>query len=879
MKPEQNPHDETVLPSMPALAGLCFFALLFLLHVLSVSSLTSNLDDIKYLTLWIGAPLLLLVYLTLSAAGLVRRAPLWIWASWAAFLGALVLSTLFGAADYAKWLGWRSVATAVCALGWFFMAFAAASTVRSARSSLRLMCVVGLLTTGFGAFHYLGGFEFLEQFYLRGFRRRELAGERVEYSGLYSLVATFAGSREMMSTILNRQFFGVFLAGILPLPAAGLLLAVREGKSPRDVLFHSATLLLVAACMVLTFSKAAIGTLGLGVVLFPLLLRLVCGVRIPRPPAWQAAVGLGLLVAATALWFVRADLLAQIGALPTSLRSRGILLGAAWSMFAESPLFGTGPGSYLVEFPAHRSPDYHMWAISNVTLSSHNWIMDHLGETGLAGALPWFVLVAGIVVSALGAARRSPSVAMRVICAAFATATILLLAGNLLTTMYRWPIGIATTAVLLGMTAGVSVTAMRGNEPRAEGFGGWTAPAVANAVLAVAVAGFLLFHVPNSVRWFAASMTHQDGLEAGYLSPSIERSIEPEALAFMEIAVGRSAEMLERAVELEPTFLTSYYKLAHAYNRLGGISRIRYLSARGDDPSPEDRAAMAAHLDRELMYQEKSFETYDRLAAYAPNYAEIHYNRALLHLTVARDCNDAIGSLALEGDARAHFETESLRHYERGAQAAERAMEFSDKISVHFLAADIYSRGARAMPEGSEKRSLWFRRAGEISERTGTLPLTEAVQSPGQRENERDERLRAMLRAPEMYYLAKDWDEGARAFEALIREFPGATDLYKRAIDCHMRGGSSKDALAVVDGGLDRNPLNTDLLLLRAEVLLQQAREGETGYEAAMIEVLAIGQMQERMPGLFSAREMETAAEIQALAEEGLRAAPGTDRY
>lgn len=197
-------------------------------------------------------------------------------------------------------------------------------------------------------------------------------------------------------------------------------------------------------------------------------------------------------------------------------------------------------------------------------------------------------------------------------------------------------------------------------------------------------------------------------------------------------------------------------------------------------------------------------------------------------------------------------------------------MQFSNKISVPFLAGDLYARGARLFPEDSEERSAWYRRAGEIYERTSTLPLTQAVQSPGQREKERDERLRAQLRAPEMYYLARDWAEGARAYERLITEFPGAADLYKRAIDCHMRMDNPTSALNVIAGGLERNPLNIQLMLLGAEVLLQQARDGEGDYEAVLLDALTVEQLHEMKPDLVTGQELRQARELRRLAEEAL---------
>ncbi len=46
---------------------------------------------------------------------------------------------------------------------------------------------------------------------------------------------------------------------------------------------------------------------------------------------------------------------------------------------------GGGPGSFRNLFPNHRSPDYFLYDISNVTLFAHNYFVDVLCETGLVG--------------------------------------------------------------------------------------------------------------------------------------------------------------------------------------------------------------------------------------------------------------------------------------------------------------------------------------------------------------------------------------------------------------------------------------------------------------------------------------------------------------
>src|SRR5690606_30405272 len=103
-----------------------------------------------------------------------------------------------------------------------------------------------------------------------------------------------------------------------------------------------------------------------------------------------------LLMAATDLYFTIGDLRGQLKNIQERVGPRRAIYAGALGMFADNPLFGGGPGSFRLLFPEYRSPDYHLTRISNLTLYAHNWVLDLLAETGLAGTLAYLAFLGGI---------------------------------------------------------------------------------------------------------------------------------------------------------------------------------------------------------------------------------------------------------------------------------------------------------------------------------------------------------------------------------------------------------------------------------------------------------------------------------------------------
>lgn len=677
----------------------------------------------------------------------------------------------------------------------------------------------------------------------------------------------------MLSTALNTQFYGVFLSFAMPVGFAAALLGIRErraggGRGALALAAGGALLALLApACILLTYSKLTLFLVPLGIATFAVVLHSRLGVRMLRVPMWPVALAFATVIVATALWFGRADIRTRFSAFATSVSSRTILAQAALGIFREHPAVGVGPRAYMVEAPNFRSPDYHMNAISNIAESSHNWVLDQLAETGIVGTLPWLGLNLFVLARAwMAAGRCEADPALRYASAGFGVGLLLFLAGNLLTSMSRWPLGLAQHAVALGLTAGAAEAALRSG-PAAET--SKAARALCGGLLAASLA-FFAYQAPFAAGHFRAASANQAGLSAGFMSPEIERMQTPRAFEWREKQLLEARAHFERAIAFEPTYLTSRYKLAHTLNRLGALYRERYLALLADKAESADRETRLRELlMKSLEYNKATFDAYDGLGALFPDYAEIHYNRVVLHYSVGGDCMRARDDLALSDEDREFFLAEARRHFELGEKAADRACALSNKITVHTLAADIHALAASTWPADSPEAAAEFERAGEIYLRAAALPLTTAVQYAGQTEVERDDLVRAARRAPEMFFRAGKFDRAGDAFEELIARRPGDGDLYKRAVECRVRADRSADALRLLDEGLARNPLAADLMLLRAEVLLHDA-ETPGDHRAVLLEALTIDAIAKRVDGFLTPTQRRQLDELLALAEAGL---------
>jgi putative inorganic carbon (HCO3(-)) transporter len=184
--------------------------------------------------------------------------------------------------------------------------------------------------------------------------------------------------------------FAAFLLLVLPLEVVRLVSA----RTPRDAVAHAILTVLLAAAMVLTYSRGAWLSLLLIVPIALLLLR---------PPSWTAAAGRVLIVT-----LLVSGVVMTITNVPTSLSggqavaARAVSITdtddlsiqgrinfwrAAIDIFRDHPLSGTGPGTFGAVHPRYQR-DVRFYA-----RDAHNLYVQTLAEMGVPGALALGLLV------------------------------------------------------------------------------------------------------------------------------------------------------------------------------------------------------------------------------------------------------------------------------------------------------------------------------------------------------------------------------------------------------------------------------------------------------------------------------------------------------
>lgn len=153
-----------------------------------------------------------------------------------------------------------------------------------------------------------------------------------------------------------------------------------------------AAVMLFAACLLLTASRAAIGATGLALVVVMVWDGLQAGRLRPLRAALAAvvaAIGLALYAAARTTFLSRFD---TVGA---DAEVRKTLLDVHWQAFLDSPLTGHGLGSFTWINNQLTTADTYQTLSATIVL--HNAPVQWLEEAGLIGAVPMFMLIAAIL--------------------------------------------------------------------------------------------------------------------------------------------------------------------------------------------------------------------------------------------------------------------------------------------------------------------------------------------------------------------------------------------------------------------------------------------------------------------------------------------------
>lgn len=678
------------------------------LVVFGFTQYTHNLDEIKVTFLYVGGPILLLVYLFFAATGYVRIFPKFPALLLVGYMLVLFISTLFAGEHY-SWIGWIQLCFRLSCLGGFLICYGLMRSKTDVRRAIFIFMVFGLGTTIFGLFHYAGGFQLIENLFYQS--------ESSKTSQLYMLIHTFAFARDdMFSTILNRQFYAAFLVMLIPLSTA---YSIVEDKKHFWKYAAIAASIFMVICLYLAHSKASSGALVLTALAFIILYRLFAKykkIKIPHLGIWI----IGFVILALTLGFFTADVGPEkFKTIHRSVESRTIIWKGGWDQFLygagpenwyeiddlplnfRSILIGPGPGTFRLIFPRYRSPDYHLHDISNVTLFSHNRYLDLLAENGLLGFLLYMAFFGLFFYMAMKYLLKSRDGEMRVFLIAFICSIFGIMLSNIFSPNNRWAVVATNMWAILGLGFGAIYTAKdriaaaeakdKDESPPPSRTLAMPSPAVSTSLIVAVV--FLLpvafLCVKFGMQRFTGAAKHNTGLTMVKQSEiyteeieKMERAVQqnPQMASRLNEQIQKykgvrdrlvmsAIEYYHRALEDNPYFITTYYKLAHAYNTIHDI--------------------------------ENSLKTYERLQKYAPDYSEVHFNLGVVSSSLAQLRREQASRAS--GEEKTRLLNESEKFEEKALNEFQIAAEMSNKPAVQ----EMYGRKLIMMRNFEEAREVF----------------------------------------------------------------------------------------------------------------------------------------------------------------------------
>lgn len=650
--------------------GAASFAAIILLF----TPFTYQLDDIKVTLQFVLAPIIG----GLAAIALLCRhtTPIhpWIGLPLLAYILLGLLSTLLG--EY-RWITWQEFGFELALIVAFISVALTATTIGRFKNFCRFYFAVGCVTVVFGLFHYFGGISWV--FY------RLYPNGNPSPSGpspLFALLMTLDRNRQMLSTILNRDFYPAYLVMIAPLAAAFFLDARRRVERA----FCAVAGLLYCLSIVLAQSNDGNIALTVMFVLFAALLvrgRHLAGIPRQVLRVWIAG---GAILVLTTLFFMRSYFLAIPNQAPFAFRSRAIIWSGALgiffdpsqpaAVFLKQMILGCGPGEFMILLPRYQSPDFYRWAIAPITQFSHSQPLDLLSERGVLGTLAFACFLAGIVRLLFREIRRRPDNPLVLYQIALLTAIVGITLQNLTSPNIRWTacgfnywflLGLSAAAVRLGLPKEERVALERA----------WNLPPPLRGFAAVALlAAMLIFEivsVPFGICRFISSKYNNDGrIKVNDMGALINQlAVVPagakhETLRRQALDYTRAAEAdLERSIQWLPSFVSSYYLLGHVFTR---------------------HAALEVDSTEIARARQRAIEAYDRLASYAPDYAEIHVGYGLVYQHAYSDTKQPSDK------------EQALRHLE---EAARSTAELQTQM--------LYANGLMTMGEPERAKSAYWR--------------------------------------------------------------------------------------------------------------------------------------------------------------------------
>ncbi len=305
---------------------------------------------------------------------------------------------------------------------------------------------------------------------------------------------------EPLSTFGNTSYFAGFLILALPVIISRAM-SEQRGSFSQTFLFVLGALILYL--LIQTQSRSAWAGLIVSAFVFGLLtVRSAKGKIV-------AVAGIIFLAVCIALFFpdiIRSRLTGLFEMNPSSSISRRLFFyEGAWKAFLASPLTGNGIGNFILFLPKFRSPEYWMFRSEDIVPHAHNEYLEILSETGLAGIIPYIILLVLIAV-AIRTSYKHSSGNQRIIITGLTCGLIAVMIDNLASINLRTiPVAICfwVVAGALASTANSPVRRLSIALPSVtKKF--WVAPYIL-------LAGFLAYYLPFSIRQYEAETSFLEG--------------------------------------------------------------------------------------------------------------------------------------------------------------------------------------------------------------------------------------------------------------------------------------------------------------------------------------------------------------------------------
>lgn len=780
---------------------------------------TNNLDEIKVMLLYFFGPALIVLYLYYQKNKLTSLlSPIFLYPL-LLYILVMVISTLL---SKFPWVGVFVTGSQLGLLGFYLIFFAAHKNVESIEKGFYLITIFSLFTTLFGLFHYLGGFNVIYQ---------TLYGDpdKVLPAGYFqNLVYTFLKSREMFSTILNRDFYASLLVMLIPITIASAMVIKDHKKLSISII----TLILMFICLFLALSKDSFAGLILTLFIYIVLYKRyshLSGFKIP----YFKVLFIGLTVILLTLIFFQSNtMFGKLKSFDVNIKSREIIWGGGMNIFYKYPIWGGGPGTFRVLFPQFRSPEHYLYDISNVTVYAHNRYIDLLCETGILGFITYMAFIIIIFYKSFKQIRFCKDEKLKIFQIALFSGIIGILFTNFFSPNSRWTVVGTSFWAILGLSTACYCAWETGSQsvkPKVEQI-------IKRLILIsfIAIALLLIYKIyyyaviKGKIDWslffticcFIFSIPFIYGLVQFVFKKSQYFLQDVVIVFFMFVAVVSSVfsilyfmgayynseglmrlginrheeavEFFQKAIKYNPSFSTSYYKMAHSYHALGET--------------------------------EKSLESYLKLAQYQPDYAEIHYNLGVLNTEVAQD------------KFQKNDTERAIKHLKEAVSEYEIAAKMSSKATIQFALAIAYVRSYE-MLKRFEKEPILMKEYQEKAVKVFEKMFERPNPPPGNQYYAEtiDTKSKAEPILAQLYFSMNEYSKAEKLYLKLWKQSPDNINYQMRILECQQLSNEKNEtSIKFMKDSLKYNPLNAQTHLMLAK-LYMNADNQEEGLRHAKI--------------------------------------------